>query len=157
MYNARELVLSDGLSRMTPSDILDNLHQAKLNFYQAMRSFRLGGGEVRTGADFITSSNMMDYQAGMYGSGCPWRSNASDCSLPDGSQVDLLDCTAEIVLRVGSIEFLSPSRNPSTHKYAFARKVRECARALSHTYTPFQSNHPLPEKTPYHRSRRRTA
>jgi len=78
-YLARELVLDDGLSRLKRQEISSALSYYLEAFEAADEAVRLGNSlGINLGADY---RNEMHNQI-MYRSGCPWRENATNCSLP---------------------------------------------------------------------------
>ncbi len=66
VFLARELSISDGLSRLNRSQLALKLQVARLNLVESIKHMRLGGDGVQTGADYIESPVMDQYRVAMY-------------------------------------------------------------------------------------------
>jgi len=80
---SRELVLRDGLSRMTLGEISGTLHFFMHKYEEVDRAVRLGDKDydIALGADH-RSREHNDF---MYMLGCPWREDPTDCRLPNNT------------------------------------------------------------------------
>jgi len=129
-YLARELVLDDGLSRMERQEI-----SSALSFY--LGEFAAADEAVRLG-NTMGISNGADYRSDMhnrimYRSGCPWRVNATNCSLAirEGATdkglyfviMSFQDAVKTVLKRYGtdpdeySEQFKDTERNPNSDSF----------------------------------------
>jgi hypothetical protein len=70
VFLARELSVSDGLSRLNRSQLSLKLQDVRIHLVQSLKHMRLGGGGVQIGADHLESPLMDRYRAAMYQVGC---------------------------------------------------------------------------------------
>jgi len=81
VHLSRELVLNDGFSRMSRNDVASALSFYLLELGRADDAVRLGGAyNIGTGADYREN---VQHNEIMYGEGCPWRKDPTDCSTPE--------------------------------------------------------------------------
>jgi hypothetical protein len=66
VHLARELAISDGLSRLNHTQITQKLQDALLHLAASIKLMRLGGAGITTGADYIESPLMDQYRQAMY-------------------------------------------------------------------------------------------
>ena len=67
VFFARELVLQDGFSRLSPRKLSQRLQGSCTDLQRSVKRLRLGGdGVVHFGADTLVSPTMDKYQAVMY-------------------------------------------------------------------------------------------
>lgn len=80
VHLSRELVLDDGFSRMKKAEIASALHFYLSELKVANDAVRLGGAlDITVGADHRNE----EHNRIMYGKGCPWRDDPTDCSTPE--------------------------------------------------------------------------
>uniref|UniRef100_A0A7S0MNW7 Uncharacterized protein n=1 Tax=Cryptomonas curvata TaxID=233186 RepID=A0A7S0MNW7_9CRYP len=115
VFFARELVLHDGFSRLSPQQLAQKLRGSCTDLQRSVKRLRLGGdGVVHFGADTLVSPTMDKYQAVMYQPGCPWRVNSSDCSLVSRPQASSQGLYKLLVAFVQSVEVILTKFNATS-------------------------------------------